>query len=251
MGVVDLLAGRAVHARGGTRGNYRPVQKVASTSIEPGDAVAMAQTYANLGITEMYVADLNAILGREPQDEAVGALAKSGLPCWLDAAASSVNAARHALDLGASRVIVGLETLPSLQTLDDICTALGKGRVAFSLDIRNGEPVRSFGSTATVQSIATRAAQAGVGALVVLDLARVGSGAGFDLELLVRVRAAAPSVTLLAGGGLSGLDDVRSLAEIGCDGALVATAVHDGRFTAHDIATASRLRPRTAIANPT
>jgi len=44
---------------------------------------------------------------------------------------------------------------------------------------------------------------------------------------------------LLAGGGVRSLDDLRQLSRIGCDGALIATALHDGRLTAADVAAAS------------
>lgn len=55
-------------------------------------------------------------------------------------------------------------------------------------------------------------------------VARVVVGLG----LIARVRAAVPGRLLLAGGGVRGPDDVVRLAEVGCDGALVATALLDG-----------------------
>jgi phosphoribosylformimino-5-aminoimidazole carboxamide ribotide isomerase len=86
--------------------------------------------------------------------------------------------------------------------------------------------------------VAKRAAQAGVGAVIVIDLARVGMGTGLDLALIGRVRDAVPGVTVLAGGGVRGPDDLAQLADAGCDGALVATALHDGRLGADDVAAA-------------
>jgi len=88
--------------------------------------------------------------------------------------------------------------------------------------------------------VAARARDAGAGAVIVIDLARVGTGRGLDLELIARVREAAPEPILLAGGGVRGLDDLTRLADAGCDGALVATALHDGRIGAAEIAAAHR-----------
>jgi len=73
-----------------------------------------------------------------------------------------------------------------------------------------------------------------------IDLARVGTRSGLDLELVARVREAAPGLVLLAGGGVRGLDDLARLSDAGCDGALVATALHDGRIGAAEIAAAHR-----------
>ena len=51
---------------------------------------------------------------------------------------------------------------------------------------------------------------------------------------------AVPAVTLLAGGGVRGIEDLARLADAGCDGALVATAVHDGRLSSSHVAPARR-----------
>ena len=61
IGVLDLLGGRAVHARAGRRDSYEPVRG--------GDGVALARWYMrDVGLTELYAADLDAILGRPRQD---------------------------------------------------------------------------------------------------------------------------------------------------------------------------------------
>jgi phosphoribosylformimino-5-aminoimidazole carboxamide ribotide isomerase len=73
-----------------------------------------------------------------------------------------------------------------------------------------------------------RAAAAGASTVIVLDLARVGTGAGVDLRLMEAVREAAPGVALIAGGGVRDAADLHALAAVGCDGALVATALLSG-----------------------
>jgi phosphoribosylformimino-5-aminoimidazole carboxamide ribotide isomerase len=170
-------------------------------------------------------------------------LAALAVPLWLDAGVASVEQARGACDIGAARVVVGLETLPSYGVLQQICFVIGGERVVFSLDLRDGEPMVAPDVIAPCEpahELAMRAADAGVGAVVVLDVARVGSGSGIDMALIERVRGAAPGVMLLAGGGVRDLDDLRRLAGAGCDGALVATALHSGRLSAADVA-ATRL----------
>lgn len=242
LGVLDLVGGRAVHARAGRRHRYEPVRTVAGVAIEPGDAVALAQTYLRrLGLTELYAADLDAILDRPRQDALVASVAALGAPLWLDAGAASVADARYSLELAAAVAVIGLETLPSYDALAEICASVGGDRVAFSLDLRGGEPIVTSGArNEPAHVVAERAAGAGVGAVIVIDLARVGTGAGLDLALIERVREAVPGVTLLAGGGVRGTEDLARLAGAGCDGALVATALHDGRLGADEVAAARR-----------
>lgn len=243
IGVLDLMHGRAVHARGGTRELYAPVQHVAGRSIEDGDAVAVARAYIDrLAVPELYAADLDGITSGTPQDDLVPRLAALA-PLWLDAGVSTVDGARQAAAAGAARVIVALETLSSFAALAQICDAVGRDRVAFSLDLRNRQPVVAPGSTLPTNApdrLAELAADAGATAVIAIDLARVGGGAGPDFEMTHQLREAVPRLTLIAGGGVRGPDDLWTLAETGCDGVLVASALHDGRLTADDVAAAGQ-----------
>ena len=221
IGVIDLRGTQAVHARAGLRDLYEPI----------GDAVDLARTYIDrYGIDEIYIADLDAIAdaGR-PALRTVGDIIDAGAAVWLDAGIFTVDRAREALALGASRVIVGLETLPSFGALRDICGEIGGPRVAFSLDLHDGTPI-GIARHEHPGIVAARAADNGAGAIIVLDVARVGMRGGPDMELIAQVRDAAPSVTLVAGGGVRGQEDLERLAGAGCDGALVATALHDGNW---------------------
>ena len=247
IGVIDLRGGKAVHARGGQRHSYAPVRTIAGETIEPGDPLALAQAYLDrFKLTELYAADLDAILGGTSQDTLIARLTSLGAPLWLDAAVSAREGAHQALALGAARVVVGLETLPSYDVLRNICDEVGGDRVAFSLDLKNGEPIiaSSHGGAGSIESgeppdqVVARARDAGAGTVIVIDLARVGTGKGLDLELITRVRRATEGLTLVAGGGVRGSRDLTGLAEAGCDGALVATSIHEGRLGVVEIADA-------------
>jgi phosphoribosylformimino-5-aminoimidazole carboxamide ribotide isomerase len=242
VGVIDLAGGQAVHARAGAREKYQPVQRAGGMQIEPGDALAVAEGYLRSPVvTDLYIADLDAIresarAAAAPATEnsrVVSGLARLDVPLWLDSGVSTVDDGRHVLDLGVARVVVGLETLRSYEALEAICCSLDSGRTAFSLDLRAGEPMLLAQGTIVRErpvTIAARAADAGAGALIVIDVARVGTAAGPDLHLIAAVRKAAPDVMLLAGGGVRHATDLARLADAGCDAALVATALLEGRL---------------------
>jgi phosphoribosylformimino-5-aminoimidazole carboxamide ribotide isomerase len=244
IGVIDLLDGRAVHAKGGCRHGYRPVGVAAGTPIA-GDPTALARLYTEqCGLDEIYIADLDAIAGGREQDAAVRTIAETGVAVWLDAGVSTAAQARRAVDRGASRVVVGLETLTSFDALRDIAGAMTPGSVAFSLDLRDGHAITDGEGlrNLTIDVIAARAAEAGAGSVIVLDLARVGSGRGVDLMTFETVKRAIPEIPVLAGGGVRGVDDLQDLAAVGCDAVLVATALH-GPGGANLVRFAARYRP--------
>jgi phosphoribosylformimino-5-aminoimidazole carboxamide ribotide isomerase len=233
IGVIDVLAGRAVHARAGERSKYVPVERAAGARID-GSVEALAHVYVDtLGVKELYVADLDAI-GRgvsAMNARLIGSVAALGVPVWVDAGASTAADAARVVNAGAALVIVGLETLSSFEALVEICGAIGGDRAAFSLDLRDGVPIgrpNVVSASPGPESLAQRAVAAGVGSVIVLDLARVGMNAGVDVALMSRVRDAVPTVRLFAGGGVRSVADLDRLAAAGVHGALVATALLNG-----------------------
>src|SRR5689334_11459495 len=114
IGVLDLLAGQAVHAVAGRRERYQPVRPIEGAFSTSGDSRALARFYIDrLGVDALYVADLDAIQAGPPQIELLSSLCGLGAPVYVDAGVATVDAAHHLLATGAAKIIVGLEALPS------------------------------------------------------------------------------------------------------------------------------------------
>ncbi len=244
--VLDVTLGVAVHAQGRVRADYAPVKSVLAPD-QPGDPLALARAYRDvLGAQACYVADLDAIQGGPIQRGLIRDLAEfqTGFAgeLMVDAAAGDPDGALEVLSAGASDAVVGLETLRSFGDLAGMVEIVGASRVVFSLDLQLGSPVLhplmedAAGATPDAMSLTAQAAVAGVGAILVLDLGRVGTGTGVDLGLLEALRRRHPAVRLFAGGGVLTRKDLERMEEAGCDGALVASAIHAGRITAEDVA---------------
>ena len=243
--VLDLAGGVAVHARAGERAGYQPVRSVLLPECV-GDPVALLRAFRErLGAERCYVADLDAIGGGAVQRAVLGRLAALGgsvpAPLLVDAGTHSSDGALELLALGASEVVVGLETLHAFADLAAVLDAVGSHRVVFSLDLCMGNSILHSdlvrcGAVATdALSLGTQAIETGATRLLVLDLARVGTGRGVDLALLEEMRRRFPGVRLLAGGGVRSGADLDRMRNAGCDGALVASALHDGSITATDV----------------
>jgi phosphoribosylformimino-5-aminoimidazole carboxamide ribotide isomerase len=224
--VIDLKAGTAVHAVRGERERYRPVQSVIAAG--DGDPLALARAFrSELGLDELYVADLDAITGAGDNRETIAALAGEAR-VMVDAGVSDPERARALLDLGAHRVIVGTETLPGPDALDRLLEAVPE--VVLSVDLRDGRmlsPDPQLTGLPALDAMA-RLYRPGLREAIVLDLARVGSGAGLDVDLIADLHATFDGLQLFGGGGVRDVEDLHALRDAGAAGALVATALHRG-----------------------
>jgi HisA/HisF family protein len=244
--VLDLAGGVAVWAQAGDRSRYEPVAS-ALTPASVGDPVALLRAFrTRLGATACYVADLDAIQGGAVQRTALRELAQleTGFagPIMVDAGAHTPESTVEVLACGASEVVVGLETLRAFTDLGEIVRMAGRRRVVFSVDLRLGSPILhpgmhdAAGTQPSALSLTAQAVEAGVSIVLLLDLARIGTGCGADLELIEALRRQFPAVRLLAGGGVLARRDLDRMRDVGCDGALVASAIHAGTITAVDLA---------------
>jgi phosphoribosylformimino-5-aminoimidazole carboxamide ribotide isomerase len=214
VGVIDLKGGTAVHAVRGERERYRPVGR---------DPLSLARRFRT---EELYVADLDAIAGTGGNDSIIAALAREARVI-VDAAVSEPERARALLELGVDRIVVGTETLSDAEALDRLPDAV------LSVDLHDGRTLSPDPRLAGLPALdaLARLHHARLREVIVLDLARVGTGMGPDVGLIAALHAAFPELELLAGGGVRDDADLRALADAGAAGALVGTALHRGAIT--------------------
>lgn len=244
--VLDLKGGIVVHGRGGDRARYQPLRSPYAPDV-PAPRPVAAALCAAFALSECYVADLDAIAGCGDHLAAVGAIAADGIDVWLDAGVRDGADMRRCLDAGAARVIVATETLERLADLERLAGAAGPGRVAASVDLRGGRVVSACPELSGAGPAAAAAwfAAAGVLDCIVLELTRVGSGLGPDLETIGALAGAAASpppngvavapMRWYVGGGVRDAADLRAAAAAGAAGALVATALHGGSIRPADL----------------
>jgi phosphoribosylformimino-5-aminoimidazole carboxamide ribotide isomerase len=225
-----------VHAVRGERERYRPVRS--ALAGDHGDPLALARAFrSTLGLDELYVADLDAIGGTGAHGGCIAALAREAR-VMVDAGVGEPGPAQALLDLGAHRVVVGTETLSGPRALDRLLAELPDGALTLSIDLRDGRllsPDPQLAGLPALDAVA-QLHRPGLRETIVLDLARVGSGAGPDVALIGAIHAAFGDLELLAGGGVRDVGDLRALADAGAAGALVATALHRGVIGARELA---------------
>lgn len=236
--VVDLKGGIVVHARRGMRAEYAPLHSPLVDGCEPV-AVAEALCAAARADT-LYVADLDAIAGAPADVQSLAAMAAVA-ELWVDAGATTREREAALAGAGVSRNVVGTESLRSAPADN----ADAPPRV-LSVDLRDGGLISPSPDLAGRDAAAAAPLATALNAreLVVIDLARVGSGSGPPLDAVAQLAAALPALSIYAGGGVRDNDDLRALSQAGATGALVATALHEGRVTPSPMPHRRRRRAR-------
>jgi phosphoribosylformimino-5-aminoimidazole carboxamide ribotide isomerase len=227
--VIDLKGGIVVHARRGQRAEYAPLHSPLVAGCEP---VAVARVLCALCRTRtLYVADLDALAGEPADESTLRALCAIAEP-WVDAGATTSERAAALQRAGVARNVVGTESLgPGIQPEQPRPSAAQP--LVLSVDLRDGRLVSPdpelSGRTPAAAVALARALK--VRELLVIDLARVGSGSGPPIKAVADLATALPGVAVYAGGGVRDDSDLRALEAAGAAGALVATALHEGRIT--------------------
>jgi phosphoribosylformimino-5-aminoimidazole carboxamide ribotide isomerase len=146
----------------------------------------------------------------------------------VDAGVADLASARALFQRKVEQVIVGTETLSNLNFLLKTVKCFGSGKIVVSLDLMNGRVLSKSGSARSMEpvALASKLKQKGITQLIVLDLARVGSGEGVDFSLLKEILNL--SLHVFVGGGVRDISDLLKLEEIGVNGVLLATALHNG-----------------------
>lgn len=234
--VIDLKGGAVVRGVGGRRSEYQPIRSLLCDDPTPS---SIGRAFRRLGLSEAYLADLDAIAGVEPDWASYQTMIDCGLGLWVDAGLTTADEARRLAEFrhggrGLSGIVAGLESLTDWDALAAMLSVVGRERLIFSLDLRDSVPLTNNPAWRDLppEQIAKHAHELGVRRFIVLDLAAVGVGKGVSTTALCRhLRQLDGCLEIVSGGGVRHTDDLAALSAAGCDAALVASALHDGRLT--------------------
>ena len=238
--VIDVLNGIAVHAIRGRRKEYQPLKSVLCNSVDPFE---VAKTFKMLGFSELYLADLDAITGKQVNFEVYRRIAsETGLELMVDAGISDIETAKKMLESQVSKIVIGTETLRSKSFVQEAVKLLGNDRVIVSLDLMGDKVLVKLGFDGCKNAFCLLRdfRRMGVLGFIVLDLARVGSGEGVNMDFLKKAITSL-GTGVYVGGGVRGVADLIEFRDLGVSGVLVATALHNGKISITDLKQAKLL----------
>lgn len=224
--VIDLMGGQVVHARAGERDRYQPLE--GSRLCDSAEPVAVVEGLLALHpFASLYIADLDAIRKQGDHRAAIRRLRQRfpALDFWVDAGFGERHDYRAFLDADLGQLVLGSESQSDLRLVEEL---RAEPRLVLSLDYRDDMPLGPAPLFARPDLWPER--------VIVMTLARVGGKAGPDRRRLAEIRALAPEKRVYAAGGVRDLDDLLALNADGMAGALIASALHDGRLGQEELA---------------
>ncbi len=222
---VDIKGGRCVRLLQGRKD---------SETVFSDDPSLMAARWESEGAEILHVVDLDGAFERSPKNvEAIkGILDKVNIPIQLGGGLRTMDTISMYLDLGAARVILGTEAIRNPGIVEEACQAY-PGRIIVGIDARGGM-VAVDGWTETTEREAIDVAKSfetcDLAAIVFTDIDRDGMQTGPSIDQTRRL-AESVSIPIIASGGVSNIDDIKSLLPleaVGVQGVITGRALYSG-----------------------
>ncbi|MGN1048222.1 MAG: 1-(5-phosphoribosyl)-5-[(5-phosphoribosylamino)methylideneamino]imidazole-4-carboxamide isomerase [Eubacteriales bacterium] len=224
---IDLFGGRAVRLY---KGDYSKM------TFYSDDPVSVALDFARAGADHLHLVDLEgAKTGLTPNLDVVKRIIESGrMFTEIGGGVRNMETVEKYLSIGADRVILGTAAVDDEDFLRCAVTEYGE-KIAVGVDIKDGYvAVRGWTEKSSYScfDFCQKMQDIGVKALICTDISKDGAMRGTNRELYKELSERF-SVKITASGGVSSIDDVKALAEMGIYGAVIGKAYYTGAIDLH------------------
>lgn len=221
---IDLRGGQVVRLY---QGDYDQM------TVYGADPCAVARDFLAAGARYLHVVDLDgARSGTAENFESIAALVRQG-GLFVEVGGGIRTQARieQYLELGVDRCILGTIAVKDFDFTKEMARRYG-AHIAVGVDARDGYVAVSGWEERTAErgvDFCRRLRDAGVGTVIYTDISRDGAEQGTNLPLyeqLVEIEG----LSITASGGISGLEELRQLRDMGVDAAILGKALYTGRL---------------------
>ena len=219
---IDLYDGKAVRLY---QGDY------AQMTVYSENPPEIAGDFVRAGASHIHIVDLaGAKSGETPNFDAVCAIKeKSGVFCEIGGGVRSMEVVDRYLGAGLDRVILGTAALTDEAFLTKAAQKHGE-KIAVGVDIKDGfVAIRGWTEKSAVDAFdfCAKMQALGIKTLICTDISKDGAMRGTNRALYQKLSGKF-ALQIVASGGVSSLDDVEYLAQMGLYGAIVGKAYYTG-----------------------
>lgn len=224
----DILGGKVVRL---TKGDYNQVKIYADSPAE------MALKFMKDGATNLHMVDLDGAKDGTPVNfDAIKEAAKiKGLFIEVGGGIRNMQRIEDYLSLGVKRVILGTAAIRNYPFVEEAVKEFGNA-VAVGVDAKEGfVAVSGWQETTNVNSVefCKKLRDTGVSTVIYTDISKDGMLSGTNLEIYKEL-SKIQGLDIVASGGITFADELKTLNEMGIYGAIVGKAVYEGKLSLKD-----------------
>jgi len=219
---VDIRGGKCVRLY---QGDYN------QETVFDEDPVTAALTWYSHGARWLHIVDLDGAVSGKPKNmEVVEEIIKeSGLLIEIGGGIRREEVVKKLLRQGVSRIILGTAAIENRELVKNLCQQFGEA-IAVSLDARDGKiAIHGWQKDTVFEVLELSREMVDVGAkrLIYTDIKRDGTLTEPNFDMISKLLAEA-NVPVIVAGGISRLEHLRRLKELGVEGAIIGKALYTG-----------------------
>ena len=231
---IDLYEGQAVRL---FKGDY------AQKTVYSDDPVSVALDFKKCGAGQVHIVDLEgAKFGSTPNFDLICRIKKeSGLFCEVGGGVRDAGTVEKYIKAGIDRVIIGTAAVTDGEFLKEVAEKYGD-KIAVGIDIKDGcVAIKGWTESSGIDAFefCEKMQDLGVGTVICTDISKDGAMKGTNRELY-RKLSKKFSMNIIASGGVSSIDDVKALRDIGVYGAIIGKAYYSGALSLADAVEVAR-----------
>ncbi len=233
---IDIKDGKCVRLRQG---------RMDDVTVYAENPLDMAKRWVDAGARRLHLVDLDGALAGNPVNASVVhdiAETFPDIPIQIGGGIRDADTIQAYLDAGVNYVIIGTKAITAPHFVSDVCLEF-PGHIIVGLDAKNGKVATDGWSKLShhdVNDMAKHFEDDGVVSIIFTDIGRDGMMNSVNTEATVEL-CKHITIPVIASGGITNLDDIRSLSEVaeeGIEGAITGRAIYEGTL---DFAEAQKL----------
>ncbi|MBD5207914.1 MAG: 1-(5-phosphoribosyl)-5-[(5-phosphoribosylamino)methylideneamino]imidazole-4-carboxamide isomerase [Bacteroidales bacterium] len=228
---IDLIGGRTVRL---SQGDYDRVDTYEATPAEA------ALRYVTAGFERIHVVDLDGAKASEPKNlETLRKISEiPGVRVEWGGGIKTREALCEVFEAGASYAVIGSVAAKNPDLFIDWLDEFGGEKMVFGADLLNGE-IKINGwleaSDANLDSLLERFMAHGLQRTICTDISKDGMLSGPAFDMYARLQQRWPEMNFTVSGGISSMDDILKLQEMGMKSVIVGKALYEGHITLRDL----------------
>ena len=228
---IDIIDGKCVRL---VQGDY------AQKTVYNENPLDVARSFEDAGLTHLHLVDLDgAKAGKVVSWQVIETVTRgTSLKVDFGGGIKTTDEVKRLIDFGISQVNLGSIAVKDPEKITGWIQEFGADKIILSADVKN-EMISIDGwqqnSTINIVTFLRGYIQRGIENVTCTDISTDGMLTGPNIELYKKILLSFPQLHLIASGGVSSLEDLYELKQIGADGVIVGKAIYEGRIALADL----------------